>query len=182
MIPTASLVPTDVVPREAAEPVTRRAPLAEGTDGDRDGGFEALYRLEYEPMLRVAYLLLGAAEPAEEATHDAFAKVYERWHGIDQPGAYLRRCVVNRCRDVQRRRRLERDRTPDPTSAYDELGARELLDALAALPHRQRAAVVLRFYEGLSEADTAAALGVPVGTVKSNVSRALDQLRRTVTR
>ena len=75
---------------------------------------------------------------------------------IDDHGAYLRTCVVNRCRDLQRRRRLERSRTPDPTSTYEDLGARELLDALAALPIKQRAAVVLRYYEGLSEAETAA--------------------------
>ena len=123
---------------------------------ERDEGFEKLYAREYEPMLRVAFLLLDSADGAQEATHDAFAKVYERWRRIDDHGAYLRTCVVNRCRDLQRRGRLERQRTPDPTSTYEELGARELLDALAALPIKQRAAVVLRYYEGLSEAETAA--------------------------
>lgn len=149
--------------------------------GGTDDGFEALYRREYEPMSRVAYLLLDSADAAAEATQDAFAKVYERWDRIDDHGAYLRSCVVNRCRDLQRRRRLERARTPDPATGYDELGARELLDALAKLPMRQRAAVVLRYYEGLSEAEIAAALDMPVGTVKSTVSRALTQLREAVT-
>jgi RNA polymerase sigma-70 factor (sigma-E family) len=150
--------------------------------GTQDGGFEALYRREYTPMLRLAHLLLDSADVAEEATHDAFAKVYERWDRIDDHGAYLRRCVVNRCRDLQRRRRLERSRRPDPTASYAELGARELLDAMAALPIRQRAAVVLRYYEGLSEAEIGAALDMPVGTVKSTVSRALTQLREAVER
>ena len=150
--------------------------------GDIDDGFEELYRQEHLPMLRVAHLLLVSTDAAEEAVQDAFAKVYERWGRIDDHGAYLRRCVVNRCRDVQRRRRLERDRRPSLTASYADLGARELLDALARLPIRQRAAVVLRYYEGLSEAEVAAALDVPVGTVKSTVSRALTQLREAVER
>jgi len=150
--------------------------------GITDDGFEGLYRREYGPMLRVAHLLLDSAEPAQEAVHDAFAKVYERWDRIDDHGAYLRTCVINRCRDLQRRRRLERDRSAQRTASYADLGARELLDALAKLPMRQRAAVVLRYYEGLSEAEIAAALDMPVGTVKSTVSRALTQLREAVDR
>ena len=171
---------------DVARVTAKATPSVSRTDANagtgRAAGFEALYRREYQPMLRVAYLLLDSIEAAEEATHDAFAKVYERWNRIDDPGAYLRTCVVNRCRDRQRRRRLERARPAEVTATYDELGARELLDALAALPIKQRAAVVLRYYEGLSEADTAAALDVPVGTVKSTVSRALTELRKAVER
>jgi RNA polymerase sigma factor (sigma-70 family) len=144
-------------------------------------GFEALYRTEYVPMLRVAYLLLHSTELAEEAVHDAFAKVYERWSRTTNRGGYLRTCVVNRCRDLSRRRRIERRHRLAPVDA-DELGARELLDALRRLPIKRRAAVVLRYYEGLTEHETAAVLGVPVGTVKSMVSRALDQLRTEVDR
>ena len=146
----------------------------------RDVGFADLYARQATPMVRVAYLLLGPAGStgsAEEAVHDAFAKVYERWDRIDDHGAYLRTCVVNRCRDLQRRRRLERERSVDRTATYAELGARELLDTLAALPLKQRAAVVLRYYEGLS-----ATLGVPAGTVKSTLSRALGTLREVVER
>jgi RNA polymerase sigma-70 factor (sigma-E family) len=149
---------------------------------DRDADFEDLYRREYEGMSGVAFLLLDSSEAAAEVTHDAFAAVYERWDRIDEPGAYLRRCVINGCRDVQRRRHRERSRVSSSTITYEELGARELLDAIGELPMKQRAAVVLRYYEGLSEAETAAALDIPVGTVKSNVSRALDHLRGAVTR
>jgi RNA polymerase sigma-70 factor (sigma-E family) len=149
---------------------------------EREAGFDALYLREYAPMIRVAFLLLDSQALAEEAVHDAFAKVYERWRKVDDHGAYLRACVVNRCRDLQRRRRLERERHPEPGRTYDELGARELLDALAALPVKQRAALVLRFYEGRSEAEVAEALGVAPGTVKSMVSRALAQLREVVER
>lgn len=150
--------------------------------GDREAGFEALYRSEYAAMARLAFVMLRSVEAAEEATHDGFIRVYERWSRIDDPGAYLRTCVMNRCRDLQRRARTERDRRQDQGATYEELGARELLDVLDALPFKQRAAVVLRFYEGMTEEATAATLGIPVGTVKSSVSRALTQLREVVSR
>ena len=96
------------------------------------------------------------------------------------PGAYLRTCVVNRCRDLQRRRRTER-RTPlPPAERSTELGADELADALAALPIKRRAAIVLRYYDGLSEARIAEVLGVPPGTVKSLLSRGLAELREVI--
>lgn len=148
-----------------------------------DEGFRALYEQEYEPMLRVAILLVGREEPAQDAVHDAFAKVYERWAKIDRPGAYLRTCVVNRCRDVQRRRFLERRRAEQaaPPATFD-LGARELLDALDKLPAKRRAALVLRYYGDLTDAEVAATLGVPEGTAKSLASRGLAELRRVVER
>lgn len=146
----------------------------------RAEGFEQLYADEYEPMLRIAYLLVDSNEAAEEAVHDAFAKVYERWDRLANPGGYLRTCVVNRCRDVQRRRQVER-RTPTPVaSEVTELGADELADALAALPIKRWAAIVLRFYDGLSEARIAEVLGVRPGTVKSLLSRGLAQLREAI--
>ncbi len=132
-------------------------------------------------MLRVAFLLTNSNELAEEVVHDAFAKVYERWARLDRPGGYLRTCVINRCRDLQRRRRFERGRPTAPDEPdTTELGADEVVDALAKLPMRQRAALVLRYYEDLSEADIAEALGVRPGTVKSLVSRGLDQLRKEI--
>ena len=88
--------------------------------------------------------------------------------------------MVNRCRDVQRRRRTER-RTPlPPTDQSTELGADELADALAALPIKRRAAIVLRYYDGLSEARIAEVLGVKPGTVKSLLSRGLAELREVI--
>jgi RNA polymerase sigma-70 factor (sigma-E family) len=149
---------------------------------DRAHGFEALYADEYEPMLRVAFLLVDSTDLAEEATHDAFAKVYERWDKLANPGGYLRTCVVNRCRDVQRRRRTERRTALPPGPQTTELGADELADALATLPIRRRAAIVLRYYDGLSEARIAEVLGVKPGTVKSLLSRGLADLREVVER
>jgi RNA polymerase sigma-70 factor (sigma-E family) len=154
--------------------------LAGELGGDGSDAFDELYRREYEPMLRLAYLLVDSDQLAEEAVHDAFAKVFERWKRLDRPGAYLRTCVVNRCRDLQRRRRVERTRPVATRSESAELGADEVVDAVAKLPMRQRAALVLRYYQDLSEADIAEALGVRPGTVKSLLSRGLDQLREVI--
>jgi RNA polymerase sigma-70 factor (sigma-E family) len=139
--------------------------------------FEDVFRRRYEPMVRVAFLLVGSRAEAEDVVQDSFARMELRWRRIDNPEGYLHRCVVNRSHDVLRRRRLEqrfgrlrRDETSD-------LQADELGDALAKLPPKRRAAVVLRFYAGLPEREVADALGVRPGTVKSMVHRALAQLR-----
>lgn len=126
------------------------APAARAVVVDRDVAFDELYQREYEPMVRVAVLLLGGQDRAEEVVHDAFARVYERWDKVDNHGGYLRTAVVNRCRDVQRRwlveRRTAASRQPDATDAGEvALGANELVDALASIPSKRRAALVLRF-------------------------------------
>jgi RNA polymerase sigma-70 factor (sigma-E family) len=144
-----------------------------------DGSFEALYAEEATAMSRVAYLMVGSAEQAQELVHDAFAKVFERWDKVDNPGAYLRTCVVNGCRDSLRRRLLSDRERPDARPDA-QLGADHLVDALATLPHKQRAAVVLRYYEDRSEADIAALLGVRPGTVKSLLHRGLAHLREVI--
>jgi RNA polymerase sigma-70 factor (sigma-E family) len=144
--------------------------------------FEDLYAAEYRPMVRLAFVVLGRDGPAEEVVQDAFARVYERWDSLVTPGGYLRTCVVNGCRDVLRRQRLAVWRRPDPGPFSSELGADHLVDALAALPPRRRAAVVLRYYGDLSEAEIAATLGVRPGTVKSMLHRSLAQLRGVIER
>lgn len=150
-----------------------------------EAGFDELFAREYAPMVRLAVLLLDSEDEAEEVVQDAFAAVHERWGRLDRPGGYLRRCVVNRCRDLQRRRlvlrRLRRAQPParEPTT---DLGADDLFDALAVLAPRRRAAVVLRFYEGRTEAEIAEVLGVRPGTVKSLLHRALAELREALER
>jgi RNA polymerase sigma-70 factor (sigma-E family) len=146
------------------------------------GTFEDLYALEYRPMVRLAFVLVGRDGPAEEVVQDGFAKVYERWDSLQAPGGYLRTCVVNGCRDVLRRRRMAIWKRPDPGPLASELGADHLADALASLPPKRRAAVVLRYYGDLSEAEIAATLGVRPGTVKSMLHRSLLQLRGVIER
>jgi RNA polymerase sigma-70 factor (sigma-E family) len=144
--------------------------------------FEDLFRRRYEPMVRVAYLLVGSRAEAEDVVQDAFARIELRWARLENPEGYLHRCVVNRSHDVLRRRRLEqrfRRLRRDETS---ELRADEMGDALATLPPKRRAAVVLRYYAGLNEREIAEALGVRPGTVKSMLHRALAQLREVIER
>jgi RNA polymerase sigma-70 factor (sigma-E family) len=138
-------------------------------------------------LLRTAYLLNGHRGDAEDQLQTALAKTYQAWDRIREREAldgYVRRVMVNTQTSRWRRRRVEeyptdvlperrsdRDATDD-VALHDALGS-----ALAALPKRQRAMVVLRYYEDLSEAETADVLGVSVGTVKSTTSRALMKLR-----
>ena len=149
---------------------------------DRGDAVAELYRQEYAPMVRLAHLITGSNEVAEDVVQDSFVKMYRSWDRAVQPGAYLRMIVVNGCRTWHRRRRMERDRMPRPQPEAVEPESRELLDALAGLAVRQRAALVLRFYADLSEADVAEALGCRPGTAKSLVHRGLRELEKVIER
>jgi RNA polymerase sigma-70 factor (sigma-E family) len=149
---------------------------------DRAGGVAELYREEYAPMVRLAHLITGSNEVAEDIVQESFVKMCRSWDRAAQPGAYLRTVVVNECRTWHRRRRMERERMPRPVQETVEPESRELLDALAGLGVRQRTALVLRFYADLSEADVALALGCRAGTVKSLVHRGLRELEKVVER
>ncbi|MGH9127079.1 MAG: SigE family RNA polymerase sigma factor [Acidimicrobiales bacterium] len=139
----------------------------------------SLYRTRYADMVRLAYLLIGSSAEAEEIVQDAFVRIRGRIQRVDNPSAYLRTTVINGCRNRFRRREVERRYTPRPeAAAYDRVD--ELGDALAALPARQRAVIVLRYYAGLSEAEIAATLGCRPGTVKSLCHRGLAELRRVI--
>jgi len=164
----------DSVGSQAADEANVRA------DGART--FATLFEAERVPMVRLAYLLVGDEGLAEEVVQDAFAEVYERWDRLDNPGGYLRTCVVNGCRRRQRRRATERRHleAADRRAPAHDPEARELLDALAALPAGWRAVVVLRFYAGLTQEEIAEALGMRLGTVKSSLHRGLAQLREVV--
>lgn len=149
--------------------------------------FAAVFAAHHGEAVRLGYLLTGDRDRAEDAVAEAFVKVYRRWRrgGIDNPRAYLRRAVVNEVNS--RFRRLALERREAARSWGDDRGARAadeqhadrdaLMTALAQLPARQRTAVVLRYYNDLSEQDTAAAMGVALGTVKSSTARGLDRLR-----
>ncbi|MGQ0824866.1 MAG: RNA polymerase sigma factor [Actinomycetota bacterium] len=153
----------------------------------RDAGFGDVFETYRRPALRLAYVLTGDAAEAEDVVAEAFARMYPHFTSgkIEDPGAYLRRTVVNvvrgRFRRLATRRNYEAGRRRgEPSIGSDDVGVVErdsLRLALLSLPPRQRAAVVLRVLEDLSEADTAAMLGVSVGTVKGYVSRGLERLR-----
>ena len=141
--------------------------------------FEDFYRAQHEPMLRLAYLLTQSRAAAEDLVQDSFIRVQPRWESLDTPAAYLRRTVTNACYSWHRRRRRE-DAAPIEAPAAAAPEHDEMWDALAKLPPRRRAALVLRYYLDLSEADIAEALGCRPGTVKSLTHRALADLRSVV--
>lgn len=146
------------------------------------GSYEDCYREQFRPLVRLAFLLTGSAETAQDVVQDAFVHLHRRWKSVEQPDAYVRRSVVNGCNSHHRRLRLERTRRPDSPAVVTDLEADEITDALAALPHRQRAALVLRFYLDLPDAHAAEILGCRVGTVGSLVHRGLAQLRKDIER
>jgi len=157
-------------------------PAVKGGDVAAGESFADFYRASLAPMVRFAYLLTAGSADAEDLVQDAFARMQTRWHQIDHPVAYLRRSIVNGAASRRRRQAVAHRNQPAPVSETVELGASELRDAIAALPHRQRAAVVLRYYEDLSEADIADVLGCRIPAVKSLLHRALNDLREVVER
>jgi RNA polymerase sigma-70 factor (sigma-E family) len=157
------------------------------TDGTAE--FDEFFRATWPRLFRTAYAVAGDAASAEDALQAAYAKAYASWRRVrraEHPEAYVRRIVVNEILGVRRLARSRRER-PDPSPeprgsvASPELGVVEhavVWDAVRALPPRQRAVVVLRYYEDLSEEQIADVLGCSRGTVKSQAAAALTNLRR----
>jgi RNA polymerase sigma factor (sigma-70 family) len=166
--------------------------------------FADLYLRSFAAMVRLARVLVDSPDTAEDLVQDAFVRLHRRWTGVRDPHAYLRRCVVNACRSHHRRAWRERGRSgheagrpglarPDEKRPVDGPATEATVDgraeqaraddagvlvhALATLPYRQRAALVLRYYADLSDADIAMALGCRPGTVPSLVHRGLNHLR-----
>ena len=146
---------------------------------DEAGSFDELYRREQPELVRLAALLVGSPDVAADLVQDCFVRLHPRWDQVGDHRAYLRRSVVNACHSHHRRLRVRRRTDLRPAEPV-ELGARELSDALASLPQRQRAALVLRFYAGLPDADIAEALGCRPGTVASLIHRGLASLREVI--
>ena len=137
-----------------------------------------LYEGSWPAMLRLAKLLVGSDAAAEDVVQDAFVAVSSRLPELDNPAGYLRTAVVNRARGWHRRAAVRRGHRPDPPRVVGEPELDETWHALRRLPYRQRAVLVLRYYEDLSEAEIAEVLGCRPGTVKSATHRALARLRK----
>lgn len=146
-----------------------------------DDAMTTLFYVERDGLLRMATLMVGSATIAEEVVQDAFASVGTRWESIDHPGAYLRRCVVNGCAQVLRRRDAERraidSQLPRPDVALPTRLI-ELAEALNALSDRQRMVIVLRYFVDLHDDDIAEALDVAPSSVRSLARRAMTTLRK----
>jgi RNA polymerase sigma-70 factor (sigma-E family) len=151
-----------------------------------DADFREFVRSRRRALLRSAYLLTGNLADAEDLVQSALAKTFQAWNRIEDRKAldgYVRRAIVNTHISWWRRRRVDEyptDEIPDKPVA-DASDNSELHDtlqrAIDRLPQRMRAAVVLRYFEDMSEAEVADVLGVSPGTVKSTVSRAVAKLR-----
>ena len=147
--------------------------------GDAGVGFGAFFAAEYDVEVRRAFLILGNGDAAHDVVAAAFVEVYRRWDLIREPGPYLHRCVVNGCRDWARRA----SRSVSVASMVDVAvdGGEDAVDLavlLLGLPFRQRAAIVLRYYDGLTEREIADSLGCRPGTVGPLISRGLSRLRK----
>ena len=153
----------------------------------RAATIERLYEAHISRALRFAYLVCGDRDVADDLAHDAFERAIGRFHHLrdaDSFWPYLRRSIVNAASSRWRRRSTERaalarhHARPQPPSATSSIEERDpLWRAVRTLPVRQRTALVLRYFEDLSEQQTAEILGCSVGTVKSQTARALAALR-----
>jgi RNA polymerase sigma-70 factor (sigma-E family) len=157
---------------------------------DHDADFAAYLAARQASLLRTAYLLAGNRHDAEDLTQTAFAKLYLSWDKVRDRGSidgYVRRILVNEHNSLWRRAWKRREHPQDHTvlgrfdeprhDEYDHGGGSALWDLVQTLPRKARAVVVLRYYEEMTEAETAEVLGISVGTVKSQSSRALATLR-----
>ena len=162
--------------------MARTGPQASGDAGS----FEDFFHATWPRLFRTTYAVAGDAASAEDALQAAYAKAFASWRRIretDHPEAYVRRMAVNEVLGTRRRPAFRRERYVDAEPAPAPSPEPELTDrdavwrAVSALPPRQRAVIVLRYYEDLSEADIADVLGCSRGTVKSQASDALARLR-----
>jgi RNA polymerase sigma-70 factor (sigma-E family) len=155
----------------------------------RGGSLEELYDSHIDKAVRLGYLLTGDEELAQDMAHDAFVRLFVRFHDIrskDAFDAYLRRTIVNLASDRYRRRLLQRkyERAHHPVEAERDQPDIELRDelwrAMQELPPRQRAVVVIRYYEDLSEAQVGEALDCSPAAAKSLIARGIRRLRDVV--
>jgi RNA polymerase sigma-70 factor (sigma-E family) len=157
----------------------REPVLAEAVSADwvaPEPAFGRLYEARFAEMVRLAFLMTGSIETAQDLVQDSFVALHRKWANVRVPEAYLRTAVVNACRSHHRRRARERARRIEP-ERITLFAADELSDVLLTLPHRQRAAVVLRYYHDLPDQEIADILNCRVGTVGSSIHRALVRLR-----
>jgi RNA polymerase sigma-70 factor (sigma-E family) len=160
-------------------------------DLDADGALEQLYAAHWRGLVRLAVLLLRDQGAAEEVVQDAFVAMHGRWRSLRDPDkalAYLRKTVVNRSRSALRHRGVEERYVASQrhvlslsdaadTPALVSVRRSAVLDALRALPTRQREVLVLRHYLELSEIEIAETLGISRGSVKAHASRGSAALR-----
>ncbi|MEY9213325.1 RNA polymerase sigma-70 factor (sigma-E family) [Thermobifida halotolerans] len=177
-------------PNHVTETMVAGAPAATVSVGwDADQAVTQLYSAHYRPLVRLAALLVRDVATAEEVVQDAFVAMHGAWRRLRDPNkalSYLRQSVVNKARSVLRHRAVVEKHAPKalpdaPSAEHGALGElerAEVVNALRALPTRQREAIVLRYYGDLSEAQIADAMGISRGAVKSHTARGISTLRK----
>lgn len=154
---------------------------------ERERDFVALFDRHYRSLRGLAFVMLGDRARAEEVVMEAYLKAFSGWNRVahvDHPHAYLRQIVVNLCRSKFRREKVELrvnalfHRTAHTEWQPDRELRMDLWDAVRKLPERQRACVVLRYLEDMTEREIADALECSIGTVKSQLSKARAKLER----
>ena len=173
---------------DAGAETNANADASAKTDTNADAEFQAYMAARWPALVRTAFLLTGDRFEAEDLAQTALTKVYASWRRVrraDDVDAYVRRVLVNANAGRFRKRRVAEHlvavpadgRAHEPHAGLAQRSA--LMAALAELPARQRAVVVLRYWEDLSEREVAAVLGCSQGTVKSQASKALARLRNS---
>jgi len=152
-------------------------------------GFSELVAARSPALLRTAFLVVGDHQLAQDLLQESLVKAYIAWprlRDVTKAESYVRRTIVTTAISWRRRRSFHERPVEDPPSARgvdpaEELAVHDVVwQQVCALPPRQRAALVLRYYEDLTEFQTAEVMGCSVGTVKSQVSAALEKLRKRV--
>jgi RNA polymerase sigma-70 factor (sigma-E family) len=171
--------------KDSADPAVGQK-VVNGSKFKEDIDFDEFVVSRGRSLLHSAYLLTGNVADAEDLVQSALAKTYQAWDRIEDRKAldgYVRRAMVNTHISWWRRRKVDEyptDDIPDQPVADSPVSSEQhdaLRRAIERLPHRMRAAVVLRYFEDMTEAEVADVLGVSQGTVKSTVSRAVAKLR-----
>lgn len=153
-------------------------------DGDAITQLEALYHEQSRPSVRLVHAMVGDHGWAEELTQDAFVRLAPRLDDLDNPAGYLRTTLVKLCRDEVRHRQVVRRHPPEPLADATAPGVptttTAVWPALQGLPHRQRAALTLRFYADASTDEIATLLDARPATVRSLIHGGLTTLRKVV--
>jgi RNA polymerase sigma-70 factor (ECF subfamily) len=176
--------PGPLAPPPGGAALDRRAALDELVSEDRPPSFEELYARARPSIARALALALGDVDLATEATDEALARAYERWplvQRLDRPEGWVYRVAMNWALSILRRRRRSDHRLYDPGADTTAVSDPEIHAALAELDVKHRSVIVCRHLLGWSVADTAVALGIREGTVKSRLHRAHQILQPRLT-
>jgi RNA polymerase sigma-70 factor (sigma-E family) len=188
-----------VEPKDAAIAAAEHPPgRLPGGEDSAEAAVGALYQATALNLIRLAYVIVGDRPTAEDVVQEAFCGLYRHWDRLDGAGAashYVRTSVLNGCRSVLRRRavrrrglaEVRRRSLADPSLAVSAEAVvlsgeehEEVIRALGRLPHRQREALLLRFYLDLPDDQIARVMGIRPGTVRSTAHRALEALGRAL--